>query len=574
MLHLRDYQRAAVDGLYDYWREQPGSPLIVLPTGGGKSLVLGTICKELIEGWPDMRVLVVTHVRELILSNYQELLNIWPFAPAGIFSAGVGRRDAKAQIVFGGVQTIANKADQIGHIDVVLVDEAHLMPRNSETQYGKLIEGLRATNPDLKLVGLTATPYRLGEGLLTEGDGALFDDICFEKPIGEMIEEGYLCRPISKGMATAFDLSGVGKQGGDYKQNALQAAIDKDDITASVVDEIVTYGTASGAERKAWLCFCSGVEHARHMRDEIRSRGFSCETVTGDTPTGERDRILADFKAGKIRALTNNSVLTTGTNLPIIDLVAFCRPTLSAGLYVQMAGRGLRLYPGKENCLFLDFAGVVRKHGPIDAVTPPGMKKGDGEAPVKQCPQEPDDRGLVGCGSLIHASLHTCPDCGYEFPVDETPKISAQAEDVPMLSKDNASTRQVERRTFAYHEGKGGKQDSVKVSYWVGMSPINEWLGPAHTGFFKSKSDRWWRKHGGQAPFPKTVLEFMERQNELLPTAEIVVKPNGKYWQVVDAIAGAANDNTPKASNDNVPAPTYARVSAGLAEVLDDDIPF
>lgn len=228
MLTLRDYQRASVDGLYNYWREQPGSPLIVLPTGGGKSLVLGTICKELIEGWPDMRVLVVTHVRELILSNYQELLNIWPFAPAGIFSAGVGRRDAKAQIVFGGVQTIANKAEQIGHIDVVLVDEAHLMPRNSETQYGKLIDGLRAINPDLKLVGLTATPYRLGEGLLTEGDGALFDDICFEKPIGEMIEGGYLCRPISKGMATAFDLSGVGKQGGDYKQNALQAAIDKE----------------------------------------------------------------------------------------------------------------------------------------------------------------------------------------------------------------------------------------------------------------------------------------------------------------------------------------------------------
>lgn len=201
MLTLRDYQRAAVDGLYDYWREQPGSPLIVLPTGGGKSLVLGTICKELIEGWPDMRVLVVTHVRELILSNYQELLNIWPFAPAGIFSAGVGRRDAKAQIVFGGVQTIANKTKQIGHIDVVLVDEAHLMPRNSETQYGKLIEGLRAINSDIKLVGLTATPYRLGEGLLTEGDGALFDDICFEKPIGDMIDEGYLCRPISKGMA-------------------------------------------------------------------------------------------------------------------------------------------------------------------------------------------------------------------------------------------------------------------------------------------------------------------------------------------------------------------------------------
>src|SRR5690606_21971558 len=116
MLQLRDYQRAAVDSLYDYWREKPGSPLLVLPTGAGKSLVLGTVCKELVEAYPDMRILIVTHVRELILSNYRELQNIWPLAPAGIFSAGVGRRDAHAQIIFGGVQTIASKTAQIGHV--------------------------------------------------------------------------------------------------------------------------------------------------------------------------------------------------------------------------------------------------------------------------------------------------------------------------------------------------------------------------------------------------------------------------------------------------------------------------
>lgn len=573
MLELRNYQRAAVDGLYDYWRTETGSPLIVLPTGGGKSLVLATVCKELIEGWPDMRVLIVTHVRELILSNYQELLNIWPFAPAGIFSAGVGRRDAHAQIIFGGVQTIANKTKQIGHIDVVMVDEAHLMPRSSETQYGKLIDGLRAINPDLKLIGLTATPYRLGEGSLTDGEGALFDAIAYEKPIGEMIDEGYLCRPISKGMAASFDLSGVGKLGGDYKQNALQAAVDKDEVTSAVVDEIVAYGTLPDAPRKAWLAFCSGVDHAYHMRDEIRARGFSCETVTGDTPTGERDRILSEFKAGKIRALTNNSVLTTGTNLPIIDLVAFCRPTLSAGLYVQMAGRGLRLYRGKENCLFLDFAGVVRKHGPIDAVTPPTMRGGGGEAPIKVCPT---------CSSIVHASARVCQDCGYEFEFDEAPKIAAQAEDVPMLSTDTASTRQVTRRSFVYHEGKAGKTDSVKVVYMSGLTAISDWLGPAHDGFFKTKSDRFWVKHGGQRPCPKTVMEWLERQNELLPTDSIQVKPNGKYWQVTDAIAvpAGANNNQPQASNDNsqiVVAPTIPsthNTSLGLAELLDDDIPF
>lgn len=541
MLELRPYQRAAVDSLYAYWQDKAGSPLLVLPTGAGKSLVLASVCKDLIENYPDMRILIVTHVRELILSNFRELLNIWPFAPAGIFSAGVGRRDAHAQIVFGGVQTIASKAHEIGHVDLVMVDECHLMPRNSSTQYGKLLDSLRAINPDLKLVGLTATPYRLGEGLLHEGEGALFDDIAYDLPVSELIDGGYLVRPISKGMATTYDVSGVGKLGGDYKQGALQAAVDKDDLTRAVVDEIVAYGR----DRRAWLCFCSGVEHAIHMRDEIRSRGFTCETVTGETPTAERDRILSDFASGRLRAVTNNSVMTTGTNIPPIDLVAFCRPTQSAGLYVQMAGRGLRLSPGKENCLFLDFAGVVRKHGPIDAVTPPSARSGSGDAPIKVCPKK-----TGGCGSIVHASVRQCPDCGFEFPVDDTPKIAAKAEDVPMLSKDAATWRPITKRTFRIHQ-KEGKQDSVKVTYFQGLSQFNDWLGPEHTGFFKSKTDRFWVRHGGQRPCPTTVMDFLDRQRELADTAEISVAPDGKYWSVKDyrvAPGGAL-----EASNDNAP---------------------
>lgn len=575
MLTLRPYQREAVDALYDYWHDKPGSPLIVLPTGAGKSLVLATVCKELIENYPDMRILVCTHVRELILSNYRELLNIWPFAPAGIFSAGVGRRDSNSQIIFGGVQTIARQTARIGHIDLVMVDEAHLMPRKSETQYGQLLAGLRTINPDLKLVGLTATPFRLGEGCLHEGEGALFDDICFEQPITAMIDGGYLVRPISKGMATTYDVSGVGKLGGDYKQNALQAAVDKDDLTRAVVDEIVSYG----ADRKAWLAFCSGVEHAYHMRDEIRSRSINgvpitCETITGETPTGERDKILEDFKAGRLRALTNNSVLTTGTNLPIIDLVAFCRPTASAGLYVQMAGRGLRLHRGKENCLFLDFAGVVRKHGPIDAVIPPNARTGTGEAPVKCCPTEEG-----GCGSLVHASARECPDCGFEFPIDDTPKIHAHAEDVPMLSKGEATWRPVTSRRLYVHQ-KPGKPDSVKVAYMCGLTAVNDWLGPAHTGYFKGKTDRWWVRHQGLRPMPKTALEFVERQGELADTAEIATKPDGRYWSVTDYRPAAANDNAvvespakteaakTEAANDN-------RIgSASWEEIVEDKIPW
>lgn len=561
MLQLRDYQRAAVDSVFEYWQTAAGSPLIVVPTGGGKSLVIATFVRELLEGYPDMRILICTHVKELLVQNAQELIRLWPFAPVGFYSAGLGRREARAQIIFGGVQTIANKAAVIGHIDLVLVDEAHLIPRKADTQYGKLLDGLRAINPDLKMVGLTATPYRMGEGQLHKGDDAIFDAIAFEKPIGELIDEGYLCRPISKGMATGYDLSGVGKVGGDYNQGKLQAAVDGADINAAVVDEIMGYG----ADRKAWLLFCSGVDHALHMRDEIRGRGISCETVTGETPGAERDRIIADFKAGKIRALTNNSVLTTGTNIPSIDLIAFCRPTLSAGLYIQMAGRGLRLHPGKENCLFLDFAGLVRKHGPIDRVTPPHEKgKGDGEAPIKLCPPEEG-----GCGSLVHASARVCPDCGHEFPAPTEPKIEKTAADSPMLSTDAAQWRPVKDRQFRYHEGKGGKPPSVKATYFVNMIFVNEWLAVEHSAGARAKAHRYWVKHGGQRPFPRTVMEWLERQNELLETEQIAIRPEGRYWQVCDHKPGHARQAAVE------PEPEPAMVGGGSRyDELDSDIPF
>src|SRR5690606_14544838 len=159
--------------------------------------------------------------------------------------------------------------------------------------------------------------------------------------------------------------------------------------------------------------------------------------------------------------------------------------------------------------------------------TPPGERSGSGEAPVKLCPQ---DEG--GCGSLVHASVRCCPDCGFEFPINDEPKIESTAADTPMLSKDNPTWRPVTKRTFRFHEGKPGKKDSVKVTYFQGLTQFNDWYGPAHDGFFKSKTDRFWARHGGQRPFPSTVMEFLERQGELLETAEIQVLPDGRYWTV------------------------------------------
>lgn len=582
---LRYYQREAIDAIFAYWQEESGNPLVDMATGTGKSITMATLTQELVQGWSDMRVLNVAHREELVSGNFGELVSIWPFAPAGIFAAALGRRDARAQIIFGQIQTIYNKAKEIGHIDVLEIDEVHLVPRESDTQYGQLIRELLEINPDMKIVGFTATVYRLDSGRLDEGEDRMFDKVVYEYTISQGVADGFLAPLSSKGMTTGFDLSGVGTLGGDYKKGALAAAVDKEEVTRQAVAEAVAYG----ATRRTALFFCSGVEHAEHVRDEVRKHGKTCEMITGDlktTPKAERRRIIADLKSGRLWGCTNDAVLTVGTNIPSVDLIADLAPTKSTSRYVQKAGRGTRpIYPPgfnpdtasaderraaiaagpKPNCLYLDYAKNVSYHGPVDMVQPKTPGKGDGEAPVKQCPQEEG-----GCGELVHISIMKCPCCGRDFPPSEDVKITAVAADIPILSTSDPAWRPVSKRTFRFHEAKSDeKPPSVKVTYMAGMTAINEWVCPQHQGFAKTKADRYWVQHGGARPFPTSVMEWLERQNELLETTEISVKPNGRYWDVTGYRAGGgrgANDNEMPAANDNV--------SRGMADYLDDDIPF
>lgn len=585
MLQLRPYQQEAVDAVFGYWQEEDGNPLVDLATGTGKSLVLAELIQRLVQGWPDMRIMVATHVAELIEQNYLELMGAWPFAPAGIYSAGLGRRDAKSQIIFAGIQTVHNKVDHIGHVDVLMVDEAHLIPANANTMYGRFINALKTINPDLKIVGLTATPYRLDSGRLDEGDDRLFDRVVYTYGIGDAIRDGYLAPLSSKGNLTEFDLKGVGKLGGDYKQGALQAAVDKKEVYEVAVQEIV----AKGQNQRSWLIFGAGVDNALHIRDEIRQYGITCETITGETPKEERRRILEDFKAYRIRALTNNSVLTTGFNHKGVDLIAFMRPTLSVSLYVQMAGRGTRpLYAAgadmstvegrlagiaaspKPSCLVLDFAKLSWTHGPVDRVEPKAPGSGNGEAPVKLCPTKiPDRNGNYGCDEILPISVMKCNCCGYEFTPNEEEKIERTASAAPILSTEKP-WHIVTSQRFAEHPAKvEGKPNTVKIAYMVGFKSVNEWACPGHSGFPKSKADRYWLAHSGKRPFPKSAVEWLERAGELKRTAEIQLdySKNPKYPDIIGHRPAADNDNTieVEASNDNVP---------DWARELDDAIPF
>lgn len=518
---LRYYQREAVDSLFKYFESKGGNPLISMATGTGKAMTLCAFCKEAIERYTETNIVVSVSVKELVQQNYEEMLEIWPDAPATIYSAGVGVKDLSGQIIFGGIQSIYKQAYKINKpIHLLIIDEAQDLSENDGTMYRKFISDLMVMNPDLKVIGLSATIFRLKQGVLTDGKNALFTDVVYDYGMLQGITDGYLSPLISKGMSQRFDLTGVGVQNGDYIVSHLEKAVDKQEITKAIADEIIKYGE----DRNCWLIFCVGVDHALHMRDEMRSRGITCEMVCGKTPKAERDDIFRRYKAGQIRCITNVNVMTKGTNIPQIDLIASCRPSKSAGLVVQAAGRGTRLSKDKENCLLLDFSNWLEEHGPIDLIRAKRKgEKGEGTAPVKTCPE---------CKTIVSAGCLTCPECDFQFPPPEI-KIGKGASDAAVLSTQLVTKTHDVTGVAYYRHKKEGKPDTLRVEYRCGlMTTFSKWVCLSHQGSAREMACFWWRTNAGTAP-PKSTDEALLRTTEIKVPKRVHVKKIGKYHEII-----------------------------------------
>ena len=474
-LKLRDYQQAAIDGLYDYWQSKRGdNPIIVAPTGAGKSLIIAKLVEDALQ-YTGTRVLMLTHVKELLAQNADELISMLPGVDLGFYSAGLGQKRLDRQVTFAGIQSIYEQApNMVPPPDLVLIDEAHLVPKNTTTRYGRFIDELKQCNPLVKIVGLTATPYRLDSGYLHKGADALFDGIAYDIPVGKLIDGCYLSPVVSVGAKAKIDLTNVGMRGGEFIESQLAVAASNPELVRATVEEIIKFGE----NRRSWLVFASGVNHAEMIREEMIASGIDAEVVTGADNAKDRARKIDDFKSFRLRCLINIGVLTTGFNHKATDLVAMVRATASAGLYVQMVGRGTRTAEGKDDCLLLDFGGNVERHGFIDAVRvkDKAQSKGDGDAPVKECPE---------CQSLVHASLRYC-HCGHKFPDPEFSHSTKAYSGAVLSSQVVSEWVDVESVAYSRHK-KEGKPDSIKVSYNCGLKTINEWLCPDHGGYAASR---------------------------------------------------------------------------------------
>lgn len=536
---LRDYQQRAIVMLYNWLACNAGNPCIVAPTGSGKSWIIAALCEDVLRQWPDSRILILSHVKELLSQDADKIVQAWPDAPVGLYSAGLNHRDVD-RITVAGIQSVWRRPEELGKIDLAVVDEAHLINHSDSGMYRSLLKDLKGRNPLLRVVGLTATPYRLGHGLITEGENRIFDGLIEPVTIAELVARGFLAPLRSKFPAKTLDVEGVHKRGGEYVESELQLAVDTDANNAEIVKETL----ARAGDRKAWLFFCTGVEHAFHMRDELRQAGIPTATVVGDTPAAERAEILENFKMGRLKALTNVDVLTTGFDYPGIDLLAMCRPTLSPGLYVQMAGRGMRVAKGKADCLVLDFAGNVAAHGPITSVAIPKGKRAAEKKCVRKCPE---------CDEIVALGVKVCPACGHEFPAPERkPQIMA------LHGRDDimgVEPSEMELRGWFWsvqHSSRNGLP-MLRVDYdsrdFVRSISVSEYLCLMHGGFAEQKGFktlRYLMRCSGVADkYPDAMtLGVIKNEDELRELAQLMNEESrspakvycvreGKYYRVV-----------------------------------------
>lgn len=527
---LRWYQQESVDATWSSLCNERGNPVIVLPTGAGKSVVIAELCRVAVQQF-DGRVLVLAHRKELLEQNAAKIKALLPWGVScGIHSAGLRRHATEEHVICCGIQSVFRKAHVFGARQLVLIDEVHLVPRDGEGMYRTFLESLREINPTLRMVGLTATPFRTGEGSLVGGD-KLFQKLCYDAQIQRLIADGFLCPVTNQPGASSVDTSKLHIRGGEFIAGECEQLFGDAAKVAASAREIV----AATRDRHSVIVFCSGVDHAEQVAEAIeRASGDRVGVVVGSTPPLVRASTLEDFAAQRIKYLCNVDVLTTGFDAPCIDAIAILRATMSPGLFAQICGRGLRTHSSKKDCLILDFGENIARHGPIDAIDYGKEKKagdGSGDAPQKTCP---------ACEEQVFAGARECP-CGWQFPPrelnhDERADTTSAVLAAPI-------TFNVVATSVSKHQKKNAPDapPTLRVDYDcqpIGVSgnlteQISEWVCLAHQGFARDKAIAWWGLHSLANP-PSDIddaVDLIKGGATVMPSTITAIR-EGKWWRI------------------------------------------
>ncbi len=581
MYTLRPYQQEAVENTLSYFRKKRDPAVIVLPTGAGKSLVIAELAK-LAKG----RVLVLAHVKELVEQNYHKYQSYG--LVAGIYSAGLNKKDSTQKVIFGSIQSVANAEDDFfNEFTILIIDECHRVSLENDTQYSTVIAKLREKNSKICILGLTATPYRLGLGWIYEynhrgelktEENRFFKQCVFELPLEYMIKNGFLTRPVKIDIpVTSYDFSDLTETGRMYTEAQVEEIIKgQRRLTPLIIKNIIDI--TENYNRQGVMIFSSTVRHAQEIL-ECLPEGHA-RIVIGDTDDDDRDEIITDFKNKKFKYLVNVSVLTTGFDAPHVDVVAILRPTESVSLYQQIIGRGLRLDEGKKDCFILDYAGVG-----YDIFTPEisDKKPQKDSVPVQvTCPQcgfENDFWGLRNLdGDIIEHFGRKCRGaeqdlssleirtCGYRFRYkichkcagenDITARVCTTCE--TLLIDADAKLRQAKLSKDAHvlkpdmikleeRTDKNGKP-FIEIKYYdYDAKYFSEFHFLNNPTSLKKFNIDFLRSHLRRPELGQhitSVEEVIRYQALLRMPAFIIARKQGKFWKITEKIFTEEMDNT------------------------------
>lgn len=572
MYQLRDYQQQAVDSVVAHFKKTRDPAVIVLPTGAGKSLVISELAR-IARG----RVLVLAHVKELVEQNFEKYVSYG--LSAGIFSASLGKKDSSQKAIFGGVQSVANAPDDFfDNFSLLVIDECHRVADDKDTQYQEVIRKLRERNPDLCVLGLTATPYRLGLGWIYEfsnrgeiktSQPRFFKRCVFELSLSQMVKRGYLTVPVKIDIpVTSYDFSALGENGEKYTLAEVEEILKTQKrLTPLIIHNIVDI--ADRYDRQGVMIFSATVRHAQEIMGYLPEG--QARLVLGDTPLAERDAIVNDFKAKKFKYLVNVSVLTTGFDAPHVDVIAILRPTESNGLYQQIIGRGLRLAEGKKDCYVLDYTGIGHDiYAPQVSDKRPGK---DTEPVLVLCPQcgfentfwgyamegetiehfgrncrgaseDPRTGEITPCGYRFRLKL--CHACGAENDItaQNCEKCRAALVDADAKLKEarlskNAHVLTPERIIFEERKDKNG-QPYLEVRYY---DHDGQYLSEAH--FFNASwalqkfHINFLRSHMRRPELADAIenpLDVVKYQKLFRSPAFVIARKRDKYWKITEKV--------------------------------------
>lgn len=533
-IKLRPYQKDCVQAIRTHFRTSNDSAVVSASTGSGKTIIFSDLIKGISERSPNFRTIILAHRKQLLTQARDKLLTVAPElkGDVGIYSAGLNLRQMDKKIIIAGIQSVHRRAFEFKPFDFIIPDEAHHISKKEDTIYKKFIDNCRLKNPDLKVLGFTATPWRMKGGLIY-GPDEMFKKLVYKIGTKELIELGFLCLVTAKHAKATQDFSKVKMTGGDFNKLEVELILNKQKLVEETVKEI----TELTDGRRKVLIFCCSIKHAELVQREI-GKGF-CGITHSKMSKQDRERNEYEFKHSKgefssaipnYMFICNVGVLTEGWDCPEVDCIILLRPTASAGLYVQMVGRGLRNAPGKENCLVLDFAENIDRHGPIDRVEEMmEKKKREKISPKADCKM---NKVCPECEEYLPLAARECLECGYIFP-ERSFIHNHKAGSGDVLSVEPME-KKVTDVICTVHKKKD-KPDSLRVTYYSELVDFySEWICLEHEGYPFKKAVAWWQARFTQA-IPKKISEInlREVENRLKQiTKKIYVIKKGKYFSI------------------------------------------